>query len=201
MIDYDKKYALEQIRRSNHPLRRLLKYFFLNNILKDIDGPSIDIGCGACQLLNRLPERSIGFEVNAYLVDEMKKKGMNISKAKPGIDETFIESIKSGKFSFLVMSHVLEHFDDADQALKTVLKISYKKNIQKIIIVVPGLKGYGSDETHKTFINRAYLEKNNLIICEGYKVDYMRYFPINCENAGKYFIYNELKIVYKIIDQ
>ena len=124
MTEFDKEYAKEQIRRSQHAIRRMIKYFFLNSILKEIDGPSIDIGCGAGQLLQRLPTGSIGFEINPYLVNEMKISGLNIALAKPTIDETLIDYIEPDYYSCLVMSHILEHFSHADQILRNILKIS-----------------------------------------------------------------------------
>jgi hypothetical protein len=53
--EFDKNYAAEQLRRRRHPLRRLVKRHYLNNILSEVRGPTIDFGCGAGQLLARFP--------------------------------------------------------------------------------------------------------------------------------------------------
>ena len=35
---FDKDYAAEQLRRSRHPLRKIIKRFYLDNILRDVRG-------------------------------------------------------------------------------------------------------------------------------------------------------------------
>ena len=47
--EFDRHYAAEQVRRSRHPLRRIVKGFYLREVLRDVVGPSIDFGCGASQ--------------------------------------------------------------------------------------------------------------------------------------------------------
>jgi len=74
--DYGADYAEQQLSRSRHPLRRLIKGFYLRNLLSDVVGPTIDFGCGAGQILERLPEGSIGFEANNHLVSALNEKGM-----------------------------------------------------------------------------------------------------------------------------
>ena len=61
-VEFDERYASEQVRRSRHPLRRLIKHFNLDNVLRELAGSTIDIGCGAGQLLRRLPPGSIGLD-------------------------------------------------------------------------------------------------------------------------------------------
>ena len=66
--EFGSAYANEQLRRSRHPLRRLIKKFYLDRVLRELRGPTIDFGCGAGQLLARLPADSVGLEVNPHLV-------------------------------------------------------------------------------------------------------------------------------------
>ena len=198
MNEYDSHYALEQIRRSRQPVRRAIKYFFLNSIRKDIIGPTVDFGCGACQLLRYLPEGSIGLEVNEYLVDKMRGDGMEILLTRQGDYTSFIASVNSGEYSCLVMSHILEHIEDSARVLRKIMKVAHAKKIKRIILVLPGLKGYQSDSTHKTFVDMDYIVDNGLYSCEGYRILKKGYFPVNIRKMGNYFKYNELKIVYEI---
>ena len=49
--EFGSAYAAEQLRRSRHPLRRLIKKFYLDRVLGEVgDRPTIDFGCGAGQL-------------------------------------------------------------------------------------------------------------------------------------------------------
>ena len=68
ILEFGSAYAVEQLRRSRHPLRRLIKKFYLDRVLRELRGPTIDFGCGAGQLLARLPADSVGLEVNPPLV-------------------------------------------------------------------------------------------------------------------------------------
>ena len=61
--EFDQRYAAEQLRRSRHPLRRLIKKFYLDQVLREATGATIDFGCGAGQLLERLPGRMVNAEL------------------------------------------------------------------------------------------------------------------------------------------
>ena len=62
--EFGRDYALTQIDRQRNPLRKLIKSFYVSRVLKHVNGPAIDLGCGAGQILERLPPGSMGIEVN-----------------------------------------------------------------------------------------------------------------------------------------
>ena len=62
--------------------------------------------------------------------------------------------------------------------------------------MVPGARGFRFDRTHRTFVNRSYLEEHSLLACEGYSVSVIRYFPGNVEWIGRYYTFHELLFVY-----
>lgn len=196
--DFGINYATEQLRRSRHPLRKIVKSFYLENILRDVKGATIDFGCGAGQLLARLPAGSVGLEVNPHPVDVLRKIGLNSLCYDDGDNFSFLD-FPCGHYKTLVMAHVLEHFDDADMVLKKILNSCSRIGIERAIIVVPGAKGYQSDKTHKTFVNWHYLREHGLLQCEGYAAREISYFPINHESIGKYFRFHELKLAYEKI--
>lgn len=188
-------YATEQLRRSRHPLRKSIKFFYLKNILRDVIDETIDFGCGAGQLLACLPAGSVGLEVNSHLVDALRKTGLNAQRYDPEDDFLFQDFIY-GHYKTFVMAHVLEHFEDADKVLQKILRSCSRIGIERAIIVVPGFKGFQSDKTHKTFVNRRYLTEHGLLNCEGYAIRDASYFPIDIESVGDYFIFHEFKLVY-----
>lgn len=194
--EYDSAYAERQLSRSRNPFRRLIKGFYIRDVLRDIHGTTIDFGCGAGQLLNRLPPGSIGLEVNPSLVTQLKMQGLNVQRYDPGQDQLCFTELASGRYQTFVMSHVLEHFDDAADGLRKILCACERLHIPRVVIVVPGEKGYAFDDTHRSFVNRDYLTCHNLLECEGYSVTKMRYFPINLEAIGKFFTFHELKVIY-----
>ncbi|MCK7579240.1 MAG: hypothetical protein MZV65_28260 [Chromatiales bacterium] len=83
---YNAAYAERQLQRRRSMLRRLVKILYLRNILKDVKGPTVDFGCGAGQLLERLPPASLGLEVNLHLVRVLKTAGMNVQHYDPSSD-------------------------------------------------------------------------------------------------------------------
>jgi len=192
--EYSQGYAAEQIRRSRNPFRRLIKSFYLENILKFVIGPSIDFACGAGQLLARLPHGSVGVEVNPFLINELAVKGLSAVLYEPDVDCFQLKDFPKNHYSTFIMVHVLEHFSDAAQIIKTLMRSCRRLGVKRIILVLPGLKGYLSDPTHKTFIDNHYLLTEG-VFCEGYMLRKQAYFPVNKESFGKYFIFNEYIVV------
>lgn len=194
--EYDEVYATRQLNRSRNPLRRLVKGFYLRDLLKDVVGPTIDFGCGAGQLLARLPEKSIGLEVNAALVKHLRAEGKNVQLYIPERDKLSFSDLMPNLYQTFVMSHVLEHFEDAADGLRQILRACDRLGVKRLIVIVPGWKGYAFDETHRSFVNPDYLKKHSLLKCGDYSVAKMCYFPINVERIGSVFTFHELKVVY-----
>jgi SAM-dependent methyltransferase len=195
--EFSADYAREQLRRSHHPLRRVVKNLYLRNILRHVTGPSIDFGCGAGQLLARLPPGSIGLEINSFLVESLRKKGLNVVPYDPQSDGFSLAGLAESCYSTLIMAHVLEHFADASFVLRRLLSSCRRLGVQRVVLTLPGWKGYLSDPTHKTFIDRRYLEREALISREGYALEHASYFPIDHEAVGRYFVFHELIAVFE----
>lgn len=196
-MEYDEVYANEQLRRSKHPLRRAIKHFYLNNVLRHVGGPSIDFGCGAGQLLRRMPTGSVGFELNPHLIRIHQAAGLD-ARLYDIDDELQFHMLQQGQYRTFVAAHVLEHFEDSEQALRSMLRSCKRLGIERVIIVVPGAKGYASDATHRTFVNLSYLRDRGLLACEDYAVSKSSFFPGNWEWLGKYYVFHELMIVYDL---
>lgn len=194
--DFDAAYAQRQIMRAHSGFRASIKRHYLNNILAHVVGPTIDFGCGAGQLLERLPPGSMGFEVNRHLVDYLNGKGLSAKAYEPETDQLEFADLEPGYFRTFVMAHVLEHFDEADQGLRKILRACGRLDIGRVIIVVPSRKGFEFDSTHRTFVNREYLADRQLLTAEGYRASLPTYFPIPSPSLGDCFVFNEMKVVY-----
>ena len=196
VCEFDRHYAAEQLRRSRHPMRRFVKGFYLRNILRDVHGAAIDFGCGAGQLLERLPPGSVGLEVNRYLIDELRSSGLTVYQAQAEMQDFELTGFASDCFRTLVISHVLEHLPDPVAALKTLLAACLRLGIKRVVVVVPGAKGYSSDHTHKTFIDQAYLETRVAQISEGFVRSSISYFPGPWRWVGRHFTFHEMKVIF-----
>ena len=189
-------YAAEQLRRSRHPLRRLAKRPYLDSLLRELHGATIDFGCGAGQLLARLPAGSIGLEINPHLIAALRARGLDAVAYDPAADGYALRSLPAGRYVSLVMAHVLEHLDDPAAALRAIFGGARRLGLERIVIVVPGAKGWRSDPTHRTFIDYAWLDRHGFRQCEGYALTRARHFPIDVARLGEYFTYHELQLIY-----
>jgi trans-aconitate methyltransferase len=194
--EFGSNYAAGQINRRQNVLRRFIKSFYVSRILKHVDGLAVDLGCGAGQILERLPHGSLGIEVNPFLVADLKQRGHQVVEAKPDAIRLDVSGVPAEKFKTLVLSHVLEHFNQADQVLRRLLSDCAERGISTVIVVVPGQVGYRSDSTHKTFVTLEYLKEKDLLTTKDFLMTYSSYFPGNFKFIGEYFIYHELMLVY-----
>lgn len=195
-LEFDLAYAEEQLRRARHPLRQKIKSAYLRNVLRELDGASVDLGCGAGQMLERMPSGSVGIEVNPHLIAHLRGRGLSVIDAAGSADPFELAFLPAGRYRCLVLSHVLEHFDAADACLRRLLARCRQLGIEKLVVVVPGWAGFKSDRTHRTFVDRAYLAEHDLLSCEGFSVASIGYFPLNFEAAGRLTAYQEMKVVY-----
>ena len=195
---FDRDYAARQLRRRRNPLRRAIKYFYLRNMLREVRGRTVDLGFGAGQLLERLPPGSVGLEVNPHLVDDARRAGLNAVLYDSDAEQPLIGVVPPDTYSTLVMAHVLEHFENAEVFLRRLLRSCATLRIRRVVLVVPGAKGYRFDSTHRTFVNMRYLTEHDLLSCEGYMLSTHRYFPGNQEWIGRYYTFHEFMVVYDL---
>ncbi len=194
-MNYDEDYTKYQSSRQFH--RKFIRNFYLKPILKQVVGKSIDFGCGIGELLQKLPYGSIGLEINKYTVAYCLKKGLNVVLFDPGLDNYDLKSLnEEDGFKTLILSHVLEHLDEPQKIIRKLIISAERLGIRKIIIIVPGIKGYNTDKTHKIFIDKTFFIVNDLCEIGNYKITTEKYFPIDLEFIGKFFTYHELWVIY-----
>jgi 2-polyprenyl-3-methyl-5-hydroxy-6-metoxy-1,4-benzoquinol methylase len=194
--EFDLQYAAEQLRRSRHPLRKLIKGFYLRHALEEVHGPTIDFGCGAGQILERLPIGSIGVEINPALVAKLKEAGLDVVAYNALSDDFGFTNFKLNHYQTMVISHVLEHFENSAAVIRKILQACARLGIDTVIAIVPGEKGYASDTTHKTFVTEKYLQDEGLESYAGFEISRLHYFPGDTPGIGRHFTFHELKIVY-----
>lgn len=196
MTTYDESYVNQYIKRSwiRKTIRRII---YLKHILRYVNGPTIDFGCGTGELLALLPKGSIGFDTNKAAIDYCKRNNLNAKLYDPQTDDYKFAELEPKFYKTFVMNHVLEHIENPHEALKKILKSCNRLGIERIIIVVPGPKGFARDKTHKVFIDYEFFKKHNLTDAFGYTITKHKYFPFNFSWAGKFFAYNELVIIYE----
>jgi putative flippase GtrA len=192
---YGSSYAEVQIRRSRNWLRRIVRHVYLSDILRHVRGASIDFGCGAGDLLARLPKGSIGLEINPAAVQFCRDRNLQVLPYDPELDQYELKEIPPGKYTTLLFTHVLEHFPDPQAALKTIFHSCARLGIQRIILTLPCERGFRFDPTHLTYVDRTYLEERGLLAGDTFSTTYLGYFPINQKWLGKHYTFHELRVV------
>lgn len=194
---FDAAYAASQLQRSRHPLRRIVKAWYLRRVLREVEGPTIDFGCGAGQLLRRLPAGSTGLEVNPFLVEALRAQGLDVRQARGDLADFDLTPLSGGRWQSLAIMHVLEHLPDPAAALKRLLAAAARLGVRCVVVTVPGAKGFASDDTHRTFIDRAYVEQRFPRSCAGFQRVTLDYFPGPWAGVGRFYTFHEMRLVYR----
>jgi SAM-dependent methyltransferase len=193
-MEYNRAYTDYQLNRSF--IRKFIRKLYLNHTVSFSEGKTIDFGCGVGELLRILPKGSKGYDVNKDTVDHCLRQGLNVTIYNPETDDYSLYDCKPGNYDTLILSHVLEHMENPVDMLRKLFKSCRRIGIGRVIIVVPCLKGYEFDKTHKIYIDLSYINENNLNEIEGYKLHLSKFFPFKFSWAVRHFVYNELLIVY-----
>jgi len=193
---FDRIYAEEQVRRSLHPLRRLVKGFYLRETLREVRGPTVDFGCGAGQLLARLPQGSVGVEVNPHLITALRAQGLTVQQSQGTMVDFELRSLPPKRLRSLVIAQVLEHLPDPAAALRVLLASCRRLGTERVAVIVPGEKGCTSDPTHRTFIDSTWVTANLPDRLESFLFSPLSYFQDWSAWIGRYFVFHEMKLVF-----
>lgn len=197
---FDQTYADEQIRRRSSALRRMVKAQYLANLTRRFDGATIDLGCGAGQLLEQLPAGSVGLEINDALISYLRTLGLAVLKYDAIADDFALSPLFApgrGPFRHLVCSHVIEHFDDPARAVRNLLRSGDRLGLESMVFVVPGRKGFSTDATHKVFVTEDFIHSQKLDRCESFRLASAEYFPGNWRRLGDWFAYHECVLTWR----
>jgi hypothetical protein len=178
-------------------VRRQIRKIYLNDIRKYCIGKTIDFGCGIGELLKILPQGSIGFEVNRTAIEYCKSIGLHVEHYDPDADHYEFKMIPQGVYSSFTMNHVLEHLDNSQEIIKRIFESCHRLGIKRIVITVPGVKGFKLDKTHRTFIDKKYLAEHGIPDHKLYSIIVFKYFPVNWPTFSRYFTHNELRLVFE----
>lgn len=198
--DFDATYAAEQIRRRSSPLRQMVKAAYLANLTRRFDGPTIDLGCGAGQLLERLPSGSVGLELNDALLEHLRRLHLDVLKYDAIADDFSLSPLLnngSGPYRHLVCAHVIEHFEDPAHAVRNLLLSGARLGLESMVFVVPGKKGFSTDATHRVFVTEDYIRLQKLAECAPFHLASVEYFPGNMQWLGDWFAYHECILTWR----
>ncbi len=106
----------------------------------------IEIGSGTGSgVLGTFPKHVRGLEINPHAVEYCKATGLNVQLIRD--DGSF--PLTDNAMDVCVLDNVLEHIGDPRQTLDECYRIT--KENGGLVIAVPGLRGFASDDDHKKF--------------------------------------------------
>lgn len=134
--------------------RTRVGYLYRKNLLyprisRRLIGHTLDIGCGIGDMLAYRSD-TVGVDINPNTVSFCKAHGhdahlMSINKLP----------FNDSEFDSALLDNVLEHLDDPAPLLRDIHRVLKPKG--RLIIGVPGIKGFESDIDHKIYYNDASL--------------------------------------------
>jgi len=131
-------------------------------------GKALDVGCGVGGFL-RFRKNTIGVDVNKYNVAFCLEQGLNVK-----LIDSSRYPFEDAEFDSVILDNVLEHILRPEETLSEVNRV-LKLN-GRLLVGVPGIKGYKCDSDHKIY----YDEKGLVEIMTkfGFSVDEFIYMPI-----------------------
>jgi len=137
---------------------RIYKRFFSSPVLyqcaRRFGSRVIEVGSGTGSgVLGTFPRRVQGLEINPVAVEYCKAAGLNVQLIK----EDGIFPVADGAYDACVLDNVLEHIEDPRQTLDECYRITSKDG--GLVIAVPGIRGYASDDDHKRFYDAEALRR------------------------------------------
>jgi len=184
IISADEKYYLYLKKRSliGCIYRR---YFLYPRICKGLHDRLLDFGCGIGDFL-RYHKNAIGVDINQHNIEYCKMQGLD-AKLLQNDRIPFPDK----HFTSIVMDNVIEHIpqEEVPSVLHEIIRVM--KPGGTLLIGVPGIKGYASDDDHKHFYTENELVNQiSQFGCWKKKTMHMPfYFPVLEKYLSQYCIY------------
>jgi SAM-dependent methyltransferase len=151
------------------------KYFLYPRLSRHLSGVVLDVGCGIGDFVAHRPG-TVGVDPNPHCVDLCRGRGLDV------------RSMQAGKIPFpdrsfdgAVLDNVLEHLADPADTLGELYRVL--RDDGRLIVGVPGKKGYASDPDHKVFYEEQSLAE--LLDGAGFRVSRTIHTPLPIPALGR----------------
>jgi 2-polyprenyl-3-methyl-5-hydroxy-6-metoxy-1,4-benzoquinol methylase len=134
---YQNQFAVEAEWLEHNAVERVnsIQYFLKRNSI--MPKTILELGCGTGALLRELKKRKIGekyvgIDYSEEAITYLKNYTQGVDAIKADI--TSNNFLLDGKFDLVILVHVLQHLEDPDECLKSIMK---KINFSYLIVKVP----------------------------------------------------------------
>lgn len=133
----------EYLRNRSHLglLYRLLLLY--PRLVRHVLGRVLDVGCGIGDFLAFRPG-TVGVDVNPHAVEWCRRRGLDCR-----LMEADCLPFPDGDFDAVVLDNVLEHLAAPEPLLDEISRVLVPGG--RLLVGVPGERGYGCDPDHKVF--------------------------------------------------
>lgn len=159
---------------------------FFHSLTRYFSGRVLDIGCGLGEFLAVYPGEGYGIDINPYCVQWCQARGYRCLEGT--IDQI---PFPDAFFDGVLLSHVLEHLDRPEDALREVRRVLRPGGV--LCVAVPLEAGFKKDATHVRFFDREAL--NQLLSQCRFQVKRAWFYPLPASWAGKWLYFNELRVL------
>ena len=127
------------------------RFWLYPRLCRHLSGRLLDVGCGLGDMLAFRPD-SVGVDINPRTVEWCRTRGLDARLMRR--NELPFES---GAFSSILLDNVLEHLSDPEPLLEEIRRVLVDGG--RLVVGVPGLRGYKADPDHKRYYSETELIK------------------------------------------
>jgi len=173
-LDTDKQYFAYLQKRSKlgHLYRR---HWLYPRLCRELSGRVLDVGCGIGDMLRFRPG-TVGVDINRETVAACRAAGLDAHLMQPDVLPFAAHS-----FNGVVLDNVLEHLASPGPLLAEVLRVLQPSG--KLLVGVPGPRGYRADPDHKVFYDRPALVAR--LSAAGFGCERILQLPLSLPGLGE----------------